>query len=156
MSEVVVRKSGVEGKGVFAIKEFHKGEKVFLFSDKIIKIEHEPGCDCGICKRCINISKFGWLYPSRDSFGWNLNHSCEPNCGIVNNYIVAMKDIAVGQEITIDYSTTTKDSKWEMKCLCGKPSCRKVIKSVQFLPASLFKRYFDFIPHFVRKNRNLN
>lgn len=53
------------------------------------------------------------------------NHSCQPNAvlrirqGRVEFY--AMRDIAVGEEITVDYGETHHEGK--LRCRCGAPGC---------------------------------
>ena len=147
--QVLIKKSNIQGRGVFSKKAIRKGQRVFTFSEKKIKIKHPPGCNCRVCYRCIQIGKHIWLYPWRNSYGWNLNHSCEPNCGIKGAHIVAMRDINKGEEITIDYATSTCDERWSLACHCKSKKCRKVIQSFQYLPNRLKRRYGEFIlPYF--------
>jgi SET domain-containing protein len=154
MKKVFLGNSKIEGIGVIANKNFKKNEKIFLFSDKIIRINHKPGCHCEICRRCINTQKDRWLYPKRNSFGWNLNHSCFPNSYSKGKYIYALKNINANEEITIDYSTTNIDKKWKMKCSCKNKNCRRIIKSIQFLPKDLFKKYKGFMQEFIEQSYN--
>jgi hypothetical protein len=149
--KVIVRKSKIQGSGVFAGTAIAKGERVFRFSKKSITIRHRPGCHCKVCKRCIQVSKDKWLYPGYGSFGWTLNHSCNPSCGIQGSYIVALHGIRRGDEITIDYSTTNCDARWRMRCSCGCRNCRKTIRSVQYLQARLFEKYAGSMPKYVEK-----
>ena len=151
-SKVEIRASSIQGSGVFALQEINRDDKVFRFSDRAIKIEHKQGCNCYICKRSINIAENLWLYPKKDSFGWNLNHSCNPSCYILGKDIFAFKKIKRGDEITIDYSTTNIDKKWKMKCSCGSKNCRKIIRSVQFLPKTLFKKYKGHMPRYMEES----
>ncbi|MFA5175971.1 MAG: SET domain-containing protein [Candidatus Nanoarchaeia archaeon] len=150
--KLIIKKSKIEGKGIFAHKSIKKYEKVFKFADRVIKINHKHGCHCKICKRCIQIDKFNWLYPNQESYGWYLNHNCNPSCGIKGKYIVALKNIRPKEEISIDYSTTNNDEVWEMKCYCNNSKCRNKIKSIQFLPKNLYKKYKGFIPKYVEKS----
>jgi hypothetical protein len=67
-----------------------------------------------------------------DDPGDFMNHSCNPNCRIVVNlpsiHLVAQRDISAGEEITYDYGSTMHNDPWEMKCNCGAPECRGVIR----------------------------
>jgi uncharacterized protein len=57
----------------------------------------------------------------------HLNHSCEPNLGPQGQIVfVAIRDIAAGEELTIDYAMTD-DEPYEMECQCGSETCRKLI-----------------------------
>lgn len=139
MTSLII-KPGLAGLGVFANKVFNKGDEVFAFSNQVITIDHPPGCDCELCMRCIQVGENDWLSPEQGSYGWNLNHSCSPNCGIIKNVIVTLRKINPGEEITIDYSTTTADNAWTMTCLCHRKTCRKIIRSVQYLTPQQFKK----------------
>jgi len=118
----------------------------------IIKIDHNPGCHCRICCRCIQIGELTWFYPEKDSYGWNLNHSCNPKCGIKDNKIIAIKNISKKEEITIDYSTTNNDMAWQMLCQCKSYNCRKIIKSIRYLPSKLYEKYKEFMPKYIKEH----
>lgn len=137
----IIKKSRIHGKGVFTLDKINKNKKLFKFADKIIIINHKFGCNCKICSRCISLKNNLWLYPEKNSYGWNLNHSCKPNCFYRGKYIYSLKKIKSNTEISIDYSTTTTDKKWKMICDCKSNNCRKIIRSIQFLPKNLFKKY---------------
>ena len=147
-----IRKSKIGGRGLFTIDKINKNQKVLRFTDKIILINHKAGCDCEICCRCINFRDNLWLYPKKNSCGYYINHSCNPNCFSKGKFIYAIKNIKSNEEITIDYSTTTIDKKWKMKCCCKSKNCRKTIRSIQYLPKSLFKKYENFMQVFIRDN----
>jgi hypothetical protein len=53
------------------------------------------------------------------------NHSCDPNLWHADAVtIVARRDIAPGEELTVDYATHTGVQEWTMVCTCGQPGCR--------------------------------
>jgi SET domain-containing protein len=57
-----------------------------------------------------------------------VNHSCEPNCGLRGGVVVvAMRDIAVGEEITFDYAMCDGTDYDEFECACGAPTCRGLV-----------------------------
>jgi uncharacterized protein len=53
------------------------------------------------------------------------NHSCEPNCILwtrgTRAFIVALRQIPAGQELTYDYEF---DPEYREPCYCGAPTCR--------------------------------
>lgn len=64
-----------------------------------------------------------------------INHSCEPNCEAQEDedgervYIVALRDIAEGEELLYDYGLVIDDVltdtlKQQYRCLCKAPHCR--------------------------------
>lgn len=89
---------------------------------------------------------YGFCLPSQDETLY-INHSCDPNAGFENHdpySIIALRDIAEGQEITIDYSffSNESDPMYNIECKCNSLSCRKRL---------LFNEYKD--PHYVQKNK---
>ncbi len=147
-----IAKSKIHGTGVFSRSKIKKDARVFKFADRTRYINHRPGCHCKICRRCINIAENIWLYPKKDSFGWNLNHSCSPNCYARGRHIWALRDISPGEEITIDYSTTNVDKRWKMNCHCKSRNCRQVIRSIQSLPKGQFNKYKGRMPPYIEKS----
>ena len=67
-----------------------------------------------------------------------VNHSCAPNAGLRFGdggvFLLAIRDIAPGEEIAWDYSTTLTDRSWQMVCACGADDCRGVIGAFETLP----------------------
>ena len=89
-----------------------------------------------------------------------VNHCCEPNCGLVirspdDVTLVAIRDIAAGEEITFDYATTMDEDDFQMPCHCGVPSCRKLVRDGKHLPGDIWERYarLDILPEYVRQSR---
>jgi hypothetical protein len=66
-----------------------------------------------------------------DSVAAFINHSCDPNCesdeidGHV--WIIALREIAAGEELTYDYCLY--DGEDESPCFCGTKSCRGTLYS---------------------------
>ena len=53
-----------------------------------------------------------------------LNHSCEPNCRFEGLDVVAIKPVAVGEELTLDYAMFLDSSAEPFDCQCGAATCR--------------------------------
>ena len=72
-----------------------------------------------------------WLCSSGDNLDDYINHSCEPNAAFVNGepVLIALRDIAPGEQITWDYSTSLAEAGWTLECLCGSASCRSIVRS---------------------------
>ena len=62
-----------------------------------------------------------------------INHSCDPNCeadevdGQV--WIIALRDIAAGEELCYDYNLYDGEPDDESRCLCGAGNCRGTLYS---------------------------
>lgn len=85
------------------------------------------------------------------------NHSCEPNCGLrvfSDGFdMISLRDIAVHEELTYDYSTHQEHPEEDMLCRCGTPSCRGVVRSFSTLPSALRNNYLklDVVADFIAK-----
>ncbi len=144
-SSIRVRDQGaIEGKGLFAIDFIPRGALIWhLLTATMSQAETEMlkgrdkadfkyyGFQCGV-------DRFFW--PKDESR--EMNHSCDPNTWWAdNNSLVASRDIASGEEITYDYSTTEISRVFEMSCHCGASSCRKRISGLSYLDPDWRRRY---------------
>lgn len=77
-----------------------------------------------------------------DGVMMRVNHSCDPNVGMGGNVLlVSMRDIAAGEELTIDYALFLADPGLAMHCRCGATTCRGVLTGTDWLRAELQQRY---------------
>ena len=83
-----------EGKGLFATKEYKRGEIVFTLSG--------PLYDSPI-RETIHIGNNIHIY---DEFGKYINHSFTPTIYIENVNVIALLDIFVGDELVFNYNET--------------------------------------------------
>lgn len=139
------------GLGLFASRNIKRGETIFVFSGRVISDEEGK-----ISPNPIQIGTHLYIDPEQ---GWGrfINHSCQPNVGIVkNNIVIALQNISFRTEIRFDYSTTMLERHWTMECFCGAPQCRKIIKDFDLLPLKLQQYYLklgivqDFIVEHVK------
>lgn len=97
----------------------------------------------------VGIEKNHWVDPEKPHKF--LNHSCNPNAGMRGLTLYALHDLSEGEEVTIDYSIIEGDPRWEMPCSCGNSNCRKIVRSIQFLPEQTFKSYLPHVPAYFRR-----
>lgn len=77
----------------------------------------------------------------QDGIG-QLNHSCEPTLGWADDTtLVAVREIAADEELTVDYATALSDPQFMMVCHCGTYRCRQVIEGSDWQIPQLRKRY---------------
>lgn len=147
------------GAGVFAGKSFRKGETVFVARSEIFcSLAEQPNLDGhGEDDRTVQIGEDLFMGENGD-FDDFMNHSCEPNTALiipdrVETWVsyVAIRDIAAGEEITWDYSTTMYGDDWEMECRCGSPNCRGRVREFRFLPEEVQRKYIEMgiVPEYV-------
>lgn len=84
-----------------------------------------------------------------------LNHSCDPNAmGTEGDAILALRDIARDEEITIDYRWNSYDDGtgvWVMECLCDPArGPHQVVGDFFALPPAAQERYVEFAPRFIK------
>ncbi len=148
-----VKQSGIHGKGMFATKDFKKGDVVFIFKGKVYKRVNKTLEDTFANPDSVGIDKNTWIDPEGD-FHF-INHSCNPNLGIKGRVTYcALKNIKKGEELTFDYSINEADPNWQMKCSCGAENCRKIVKSIEFLPKETYQQYLPFVPTYFSKVYN--
>jgi hypothetical protein len=81
------------------------------------------------------------------------NHSCNPNAGMDGQIVlVAMRDIAPGEEICFDYAMTDGSDYDEFECHCGAPECRGVVRGSDWRNPALWEKYRGyFMPYLQRR-----
>jgi uncharacterized protein len=153
MKKLVVKKSSIEGNGIFTLEPIFKHEhiafikgvkKVFLSTDKE---------SASSIPTWYGLTEKEWIDPTGTVWEY-LNHSCKPNAAIVGTRkLIALRDIKKNEEIVIDYSMTDGDLNWQMDCFCKDKKCRKTIGSIQEIPQSVFHKHMPFIPKYFIKLR---
>jgi hypothetical protein len=124
MPSIVVKSSDIHNKGVFAAKDFDKGELVLKWNPRIITKEEIKNLPESEKKFTSNYKPGEYLLQNKPER--YVNHSCNPNTEVVNNCDIALKSIKKGEEITSDYC---KDGiVFPFECKCGSKNCRKSIK----------------------------
>ena len=67
--------------------------------------------------------------------------------------ILALRRIAAGEEVTIDYSTNVGWDGFVMECRCGSADCRGTIRSYSYLSNELKGRYGACVSRFLLEER---
>jgi len=136
VTSVIVKRSPIHGRGVFAVKTFRKGEKIIEYTGRRIlwssvpdELDDERTYYFGLDneKEVIDPSVGG------NEARW-INHSCNPNCETREDtqervFIHAIRKIQPGEELFYDYRLAidvprTKEIEDEAKCSCGSANCR--------------------------------
>ena len=112
------------GKGVFSKRRFRRNQSIGRMDGQVVVDDnHDPDY-------CVDIGDVGVLVPGAP-FRF-LNHSCEPNCELVEwqtednkaeseVWVHATRTIHRGDQLTIDYAWPKE---FAIACLCGSPKCR--------------------------------
>ncbi len=123
MPDVVIKKSKIQGKGVFAGRNFKKGEVVLKWKLKVLS---KTDVDRLAKRQKHYLYKFGGKFYLQQSPEKFVNHSCDPNTKTKGFSDIAIKNIKKGEEITSKYTKASLPVGF--KCRCGNKSCIKTIK----------------------------
>jgi SET domain-containing protein len=136
---IQTRRSGVHGKGMFAVQDLAEGETLIEYVGEVISWKealrrhpHDPTDPnhtfyFHVDEKHVIDAKHGG-----NSSRW-INHSCAPNCEADEQkgrvFIKALRNIPAGDELFYDYGLIidakyTKKLKAEYPCWCGAPECR--------------------------------
>jgi hypothetical protein len=146
----LVIQSGIHGRGVFTTSPVARGAFLLKYEGTLLRY-HETTPQT----LAVQIGPDLYLGPSGGPDDC-VNHSCDPNAGLVieatDVRLIAIRDIAAGDEIFFDYSTTMNEDDFEMPCACGQPACRKIIRDFKHLPRGLRQRYIEMgiVPEYNR------
>ena len=124
------------GKAVFAAAPFAEGALLLEFTGRRLPAHRVPSLMQGHSDRFVQVTPDHYMGPS-GQLDDLVNHSCAPNAGLRFTddgvFLVAIRAIAAGEEISWDYSTTLRESNWHMLCQCKAPECRRVIGNFESL-----------------------
>ena len=141
---IQVRRSGVHGKGVFALQDIAEGETLIEYVGEVISWDeaqdrhpHDPNDPNHTFYFHVNEDRVIDALHGGNSSRW-INHSCNPNCEADEDndriFIKAIRNIAAGEELNYDYGLIidepyTKKLKAEYPCWCGSANCRGTLLS---------------------------
>jgi uncharacterized protein len=147
--------SGIDGRGLVAVASIGKGEVVAVKGGHIVDTATLQRLPAPLRNSDIQIADDLHLVALEDAeyepVMLFLNHSCEPNVGFAGNVVVvAMRDIAEGEELTTDYALFD-DYDGEMPCRCGTPSCRRIINGRDWRRPELQRRYAGYFSWYLQR-----
>jgi len=136
---IQTRRSGVHGKGVFAVQAIAEGETLIEYVGEIIswpeaqaRHPHDPGNPNHTFYFHVDENHVIDALYGGNSSRW-INHACDPNCEADEQngriFIKALRNIEAGEELNYDYGLIideryTPKLKAEYPCWCGSAKCR--------------------------------
>ena len=136
---IQIRRSGVHGKGVFALQAIAEGEELIEYVGEVIswaeaerRHPHDPKNPNHTFYFHIDEGHVIDGLHGGNASRW-INHSCAPNCEADQEgdrvFIRALRAIAAGEELSFDYGLIideryTPKLKAEYACWCGADDCR--------------------------------
>jgi len=138
---IQVRRSGVHGRGVYAIRKIRKGETIIEYKGQMItwkqaerRHPHNPDDPDHTFFFHIDDDHVIDANVGGNAARW-INHACDPNCESDIDeeqhrvFIKALRKIRPGEELFYDYGLVideryTKKLKKQFACRCGADDCR--------------------------------
>ena len=124
LENVEVRPSRIQGRGLYALRDFAPGEVVLRWD-----VSHKISNDA---LKLLPEDERRYVHPFSDRESIIVqpperfvNHSCDNNTVVVNFCDVAIASIKVDDEITSDYSSD--GSGISFTCSCGSANCRGIV-----------------------------
>lgn len=136
--KIIVKKSKIHGKGVFAVKNIKKGTKIIEYlGEKISKEEGSMRAQLSFKQSKKNKDKGAtYIFELNKKYDIDgnvprnkarfINHSCSPNCKIEiikdHIWIISKRDIKKGEELNYNYCYSIEDC-LNHPCKCRNKNC---------------------------------
>lgn len=148
--------SGIQGHGMFAAAPIGVGEVVAVAGGVVMSEAGFQAYRATVTRW--NATQIGEalhlvdLIQTPNERDGSINHSCDSNLWLADEVtLVARRDIAAGEELTLDYALTTVEPAWalDMPCRCSSPLCRRTITGNDWLLPDLQARYAGHFAPFI-------
>jgi len=160
--KVKAQNSKISGRGAFAVKDITAAELVTVFGGFIAHFDDLKILKKQNLKTYETIVSIGYqvsdklVYAPTSSSQFSdmeyLNHSCDPNCGFVSQIeLIAIRNIPVGEELTMDYGLCISNPIFEMPCTCGKLKCRTKITANDWKNLILQKKLGKYFQPYLKE-----
>jgi SET domain len=117
--DMIVVKPVGDGQGVFAAHPLAAGETLGTFTGTETPVRSRMSLQFGPGLH---------VEPGDDEPLRYLNHACAPTAVFKGRTLYAARNLAVGTEITIDYTAHEDEVAHPFICRCGAPGCRGLIQ----------------------------
>ncbi len=140
------------GTGLFAKNVLPKGEILAIWGGFVLTAQERRELPEAIQNYTLQVEvnfhlSSGDLQNDADYF----NHSCDPNAGLNGQIVlVAMRDIAVGEEVCFDYAMSEADPAFQMPCACGQSNCRHLITGNDWKQTALQVKYKGYFSPYIQ------
>ena len=131
MQKYFRKKSGINNLGLFAKSDINKGEKVIEYKGRKFTHKQVEENDRFDNSKAIYLFTLNERYvldgDTKINTAKYINHSCDPNCevDIIKGkiWIIAIKDIKKGDELSYDYGFGYDSDFRQFPCKCGSKNC---------------------------------
>ena len=131
---------GVSGYGIFAARALATGDMVYRGEEQALRLvtkRHVHSHWGELAQR--NFRRYGvplsddiYALWSENPSDWApQNHACNANTAYDGLNVLATRDIAVGEELTLDYACLMNEESESFECSCSAAACRGIIRGVR-------------------------
>lgn len=146
---VAVGRSSIEGEGLFASRELPADTVVLRLTGRLVTsveltalIADSDADPDALYVDTFTVYEDAHLVLPPGTIAHSGNHSCDPSLWLAGPYEIATRrDVAAGDELTIDYATISGADGLHMTCACASPQCRGEITSDDWRRPELQTRY---------------
>ena len=130
---LIVKSSDIHAAGCYTTRPIREGRRICEYDGRRLtkavadeRYADRPVTYLFTCARNTVIDGFGTAM--------FMNHCCEPNCETEEEderiFVVALRDIAAGEELTYEYNLYDSDED-NCDCYCGAKQCRGTMYSAE-------------------------
>ena len=128
-----IKKSNIDrkGRGLYANKNIKAGTRIIDYVGNIITKKQTEKSEKFDNSKPIYLFNLNKKYDLDGDVSWNtarlINHSCSNNCDYegksLSLWVVAIRDIKKGEELTCDYGFAYDSDYKQFPCNCGSKKC---------------------------------
>lgn len=135
----MIKGNSIAGFGIYAARDIREGEIIFAGEEKAHRIVTKRHVENNWNdEQKLNFRRYAYALGEEVFVLWDenpsewapQNHSCDANTGLEGLNVVALTDISMNEELTLDYSQFLDENMEPFECKCGSSSCRGTITGV--------------------------
>jgi SET domain-containing protein len=125
---LIIRSSSIHAAGCYTTRRIKKGTRVIEYDGpRFLKDEADERYKDRDITYLFSCGEGGQMVIDGFGTAMFINHSCDPNCESENAdgqiLVIAIRDIAAGEELTYEYNLYDSDDEHQ-NCYCGALQCR--------------------------------
>lgn len=151
--KVEIKASKINSLGMFAKEFISKGEIVYIKGGHILS--RDELFSSSVINSYLPISDDYYIgactLEEEENIKLYNNHSCDPNCGMRGEItFVAIRDIYVGEELTVDYAFIDNED-YSFECHCGSKKCRHIVTGFDWKIKKLQDEYYQYFAQYLKE-----
>lgn len=132
----IIKGNAIAGFGIYAERDVKEGEIIFTGEERSHRIVTKRYVETNWNdEQKLNFRRYAYALSEEVFVLWDddpskwapQNHSCNANTGLDGLNVIALRKIAKGEELTLDYSNFLDENMEPFECKCGSPECHGMI-----------------------------